>query len=121
MSLPEDEDCVRGLRTLCTNIIGFWQLLQCERAAERCGPVKRMEWQAYLTSGALEMAHLILEHHLVISEGFIEAPKRISEFTAAANRIRYLAVTLDGDCPDQLADEAFDFAVRFLAAMKEQP
>lgn len=118
MILPEAEKAGRDLRNSCMNIIGFWQLLQVP-GTPRNSAVNRMQQRAYLTSGAIKMADLILQHHEIIGQAFIGKPDRMEEFKATATKIKFLAAALDGDNPEQFADEAVNFAWQFLGAMNE--
>jgi hypothetical protein len=110
------EECGRMLRPACTNVIGFWQLLRY--AHPKVTPVRRMQYCAHITSSALEMSDLILQHKHAIRGNLLHG-QRIEEFTATANRLKFLAVALDGDNQDQFLDEAYYFAVQFVKGLDE--
>ncbi|MEP1932170.1 MAG: hypothetical protein ABJO52_20870 [Nisaea sp.] len=120
MSQSYEHETGQMLRHACTNVIGFWQLLNCERtiSGKRICPIKRMEWRAYLTTCAVKLAGLVLEHKETIAEGFLEDPSRIREFEGTSYVIRLnlrVADELDLDAFDERAGQ---FAIALLGALK---
>lgn len=118
--MPDEKKYAREIRAACTNVVGFWQLMQ-EADEHKVPPIKRMEYRAYVTFGALRMADLIGQHHQLIRELFIDNPEWAEELVVTANKIKFLAVALDGHEPDHFAFEASYFAFRFLGAVNGRP
>ena len=119
MSQSYEYEAEQQLRCACTNVIGFWQLLQTEHtiSGKPICPIKRMEWRAYMVVSALKIADLIVEHHKVIAWCFPKNPARIEDFKETAIRMKLLALMADNVDLDEFDEEIGQFAWSFLGSM----
>ena len=107
MSQMEEAECWRLLRSACTNVIGFAELLN-EPGGHKFSEVKRMQYRAYMIGSALKLADLIVEHDRVIAHSL---PRdEIAELKRLSKDYRYLILTLDGEKPDVLENHSREFA-----------
>jgi len=113
MSRSKEEQCGRLMRTACTNVIGFWQLLQ-EPGTEQLDPVKRMQYRAYVIGCALHLADLVVRHEDAFAE---RSPKDFGPVLGGcAREFREMAYAFDGDYQDELDEQALAFSRKVLGA-----
>lgn len=120
MPRSEEEKCAREIRTACMNVVGFYQLMQ-ESDEHKVPSIKRMEYHAHVTFSVLKMADLIIRNHQLINRVFADTPVRAKELIATANKIKFLAIALNGQEANHFAREASLFAVQFLRTTKGRP
>ena len=107
MSRSDEEKCGRLMRTACTNVIGFWQLLQ-EPDVHRIDHVKRLQYRAYMIGSALHLADLVVrhEHALIHLRRAVGEP----ELGEEAKQFRTMVHAFDGDHQDALDARALIFS-----------
>lgn len=118
MAHTDMEECARQLRMACTNVIGFWQLLQ-EPQVRKFSAVQQMQYRAYITAGALNMADILLAHAEVIAHLSPRQPNWIDPFRDTAQELKVRALALDGHGYEKFSERAYDFALNFLGALHE--
>ncbi|MCK7616123.1 hypothetical protein [Roseibium sediminicola] len=111
MSRSDQADCGRLLRTACTNVIGFWQLLQ-DPDSQKLDPVKRMQYRAYIIGCALHLADLVVQHEDAMADLYPQDWE--PDLTGSAREFRELAYAFDGDCQDELDEQALAFSQNVL-------
>jgi len=111
MSRSDEERCGRMMRTACTNVIGFWQLLQ-EPDVRRLDHVKRLQYRAYMVGCALHLADLVVQHEDALAQLYPQDWE--PELTGAAREFRNMVHALDGDHQDTLDAQAFVFSQHVL-------
>ncbi|WP_269585052.1 hypothetical protein [Roseibium sp. Sym1] len=111
MSRSDTEQCGRLMRTACTNVIGFWQLLQ-EPDIHRIDHVKRLQYRAYMVGSALHLADLVVRHE----DALVHLCKRDLEpgLGGAARAFRNMVHAFDGDWQDTLDAQALIFSQHVL-------
>jgi len=114
MSRSDVEHCGRLMRTACTNVIGFWQLLQ-EPDVGKLDHVKRLQYRAYLLGCALHLADLVTRHENALADGF---PRNWEPgLGGAARDFRNMVQAFDGDHQDTLEAQALILSQHVLGVL----
>lgn len=107
MSRSDEEKCGRLMRTACTNVIGFWQLLQ-EPDFHRIDHVKRLQYRAYMIGSALYLADLVVRHEQALIH--LRPPNGEPELSEEARQFRAMVHAFDGDHQETLDARALVFS-----------
>lgn len=107
MSRSDEEKCGRLMRTACTNVIGFWQLLQ-EPDVHRIDHVKRLQYRAYMIGSALYLADLVVRHEQALIH--LRPPNGEPELSEEARQFRAMVHAFDGDHQEMLDARALVFS-----------
>jgi hypothetical protein len=107
MSRSDEEKCGRLMRTACTNVIGFWQLLQ-EPDVHRIDHVKRLQYRAYMIGSALHLADLVVRHEQALIH--LRRPDGEPELGEEAKQFRAMVHAFDGDHQEALDARALVFS-----------
>ncbi|GAB2186633.1 hypothetical protein LAB1_39420 [Roseibium sp. LAB1] len=95
------------MRTACTNVIGFWQLLQ-EPDVHRIDHVKRLQYRAYMIGSALYLADLVVRHEQALIH--LRPPNGEPELSEEARQFRAMVHAFDGDHQETLDARALVFS-----------
>lgn len=116
MSRSDEERCGRLMRTACTNVIGFWQLLQ-EPDIHRIDHVKRLQYRAYMVGSALHLADLVVQHEEALAH--LGSHGCEPALGSAARAFRNMVHVFDGDHQDQLDAQALVFSQQVFGVFEQ--
>lgn len=117
MSRSHEENCGRLMRKACTNVIGFWQLLQ-EPDVGRIDHVKRLQYRAYMVGSALHLADLVVQHEEALAHLY---PRDWEPgLSDAARAFRTMVHGFDGAHQDTLDAQTLIFGQHVLGVFAHQ-
>jgi len=93
----------------CTNVIGFHQLLK-HPEPKKFGPIKLMQYRAYMVGGGLKLAEMILRYDDVFFELFPHKREQIDRLRRQADEVQRMAIMLDGESTARWSNRLFKFA-----------